>query len=97
MTPENFAYWLQGFFELTGTENITPIQVFQIKEHLKLVFDKKTVEHYNQDGTFFKPSQYTEIKPDFTYWPDVLCCGLNHNKTNMSESFKDILKPTISC
>ncbi|MCS7758614.1 hypothetical protein ACM7I9_09325 [Pseudomonas aeruginosa] len=41
MTPEQFAYWLQGFVELNGaTPNET--QWLQIKDHLKIVFEKRT-------------------------------------------------------
>lgn len=42
MTPENFVYWLQGFFEISGTKNITAEQAKVIKDHLDLVFEKKT-------------------------------------------------------
>jgi len=41
MTHERFVYWLQGFCELT-TEPPTPDQWQSIKEHLSLVFDKRT-------------------------------------------------------
>lgn len=97
MSPENFAYWLQGFLELSGSDDLTQQQVFQIRQHLALVFDKKIVDPYKGNGTFFTPSQYTEIKPDFTYWPEVLCCGLDHGTTDLSESFKNLIKPTVSC
>ena len=41
MTPENFAYWLQGFVEVSG---LTPTedQWEIIKQHLQLVFVKVT-------------------------------------------------------
>lgn len=42
MTPENFAYWLQGFFELTESKELTSEQIQMIKEHLALVFTKVT-------------------------------------------------------
>ncbi len=42
MNEINFCYWLQGFFELTGKERLTSDQVRMIKEHLQLVFEKKT-------------------------------------------------------
>ena len=43
MTPENFAYWLQGFFELTDDGlPLTNTQVEIIKDHLTLVFTKVT-------------------------------------------------------
>lgn len=44
MTPEQFCYWLQGYFEIghidTDMMNATQIQV--VKEHLNLVFQKVT-------------------------------------------------------
>ena len=42
MTPESFTYWLQGFVELSDTDTISEKQWLMIKDHLKLVFDKKT-------------------------------------------------------
>jgi hypothetical protein len=55
MTPENFVYWLQGYFELndaagTSTTSVTPgtlkflseKQLQVIKDHLNLVLHKKT-------------------------------------------------------
>ncbi len=38
MTSRDFAYWLQGFFELTNSETITKEQTLMIKKHLSLVF-----------------------------------------------------------
>lgn len=41
MTPENFAYLIQGMFE--GKTSLTPEQQIQfITDHLKLVFNKVT-------------------------------------------------------
>lgn len=42
MTPENFCYWLQGFFEISKTTEMTALQVEEIKNHLSLVFKKET-------------------------------------------------------
>lgn len=42
MNSEQFAFWLQGFFELTDSNNLTASQVKMIKEHLGLVFSKVT-------------------------------------------------------
>lgn len=42
MTPEQFAYWLQGFNELTAGQQPTPEQWKSITEHLKTVFVKVT-------------------------------------------------------
>lgn len=47
MTPENFAYWLQGYFEVLAAGNdpeaeLTAEQVACIKDHLTLVLTKAT-------------------------------------------------------
>lgn len=43
MTPEQFAYWLQGFVEITdGVERPSEQQWLVIKDHLKQVFEKRT-------------------------------------------------------
>jgi len=40
MTARDFAYWLQGFFELTKDDGkgLTPEQTELVKRHLNLVF-----------------------------------------------------------
>jgi hypothetical protein len=39
MTSREFAYWLQGFFEITGpTATLTSTQVDMVRKHLSLVF-----------------------------------------------------------
>jgi hypothetical protein len=48
MTAENFAYWLQGFFEVSQADELTKEQVQEIKNHLELVFNKVTPD-YNTD------------------------------------------------
>lgn len=42
MTPERFTDWLQGFVEIADSDTISEKQWLIIKDHLKLVFDKKT-------------------------------------------------------
>ncbi len=42
MTPENFVYWLQGFFELSKAEAMNAEQVAEIKNHLALALLKVT-------------------------------------------------------
>lgn len=44
MNEKEFCYWLQGLFELTNIDKINMAQTVIIKDHLKLVFDKKTPE-----------------------------------------------------
>lgn len=42
MNSDQFVFWLQGFFELTESNNLSANQVKMIREHLKLVFNKVT-------------------------------------------------------
>lgn len=42
MNERDFVYWLQGFFELTESKELTPDQVRIIREHLSLVLKKDT-------------------------------------------------------
>lgn len=49
MTPENFCYWLQGYFEMDESSKgpnsfpkLTDAQILTIKDHLQLVFKKVT-------------------------------------------------------
>ncbi len=45
ITPDQFCYWLQGVFEVAGPAALNEDQVKIIREHLALVFDKKTPDH----------------------------------------------------
>ncbi len=38
MTSRDFAFWLQGFFEVSKAETLTAEQMTCIKNHLNLVF-----------------------------------------------------------
>lgn len=38
MKSRDFCFWLQGFFELTDSDEPTPEQVRNIRKHLQLVF-----------------------------------------------------------
>ena len=42
MTPEQFVYWLQGFFEMTDPGPLTQRQAQIIRDHLAMVLNKKT-------------------------------------------------------
>jgi hypothetical protein len=42
MDSLQFAYWLQGFFELSENKELTQKQVQIIKDHLALIFTKVT-------------------------------------------------------
>lgn len=53
MTPEQFAYWLAGFVELTRGQVPDPAQWKSIREHLDTMFNKVTppVEEFRELGT----------------------------------------------
>ncbi len=38
MTSRDFAYWLQGFFEISNPQHLTQEQTDMVKKHLNLVF-----------------------------------------------------------
>lgn len=38
MTPENFCYWLQGYFEIADPKSLSEKELEMIKNHLNLVF-----------------------------------------------------------
>ena len=42
MTQEQFIYWLQGFMEINNPEMLGVRETQIIKDHLALLFDKKT-------------------------------------------------------
>ena len=53
MTPENFTYWLQGFFEVQNPSTLDEVQTQIIKDNLALVFKKETPNYsLNQNSTY---------------------------------------------
>ena len=67
MNADEFAYWLQGFFELSESNQLTDKQVEIIKNHLQLVFEKvtpdATVEDSKKNRRRFHP-QSQELDSD---------------------------------
>lgn len=79
MTPENFVYWLQGYFELNDAAGpgissimpgkldfLKPDQLQVIKDHLKLVLEKKTPAWIPPSGLC--PNNIIRIDPDPVYY-----------------------------
>ena len=53
MNSLDFAYWLKGFFEISGeSKSLNETQVQIIKEHLDLVFEKYTPTSMSSDENF---------------------------------------------
>jgi hypothetical protein len=42
MSSTEFTFWLQGYFEISDNNNLSPQQVQIIRDHLALVFEKVT-------------------------------------------------------
>lgn len=55
MTSRDFAYWLQGFFELAKVEELNKSQTDTIKKHLSLVFKHEI------DPSFGGPEKQEEL------------------------------------
>lgn len=96
MDAQEFTYWLQGFFEISDTDKVSPKQVRIIKDHLKLVFDKQTPDRSddlnepNITGPNIQPfsvpydNQPYRIQPFDPLNPNTVVCsdGENHSKIN---------------
>lgn len=59
MTPDNFVYWLQGYFELkrANGEDISDPFLRTIEDHLKLVFEKETPDRTKSNEDLIKEFQ----------------------------------------
>lgn len=42
MNAQEFAFWLQGYLEMSGAKTLGEKEVQILKDHLALVFEKKT-------------------------------------------------------
>jgi len=88
MTTEQFAYWLQGFIELSDETQPSEQQWLQIKYHLQQVFDKKTPEVKKETlknpPIVTWPGQVAPVNPSpnlipnypfnpNTYTPQIIC------------------------
>lgn len=62
MQSTEFAFWLNGFFEISNQENqeLSAQQVQIIKDHLALVFKKETPTYTTTTGVKFVPLSHIE-------------------------------------
>lgn len=66
MTPEQFVYWLQGYFELSGSNAaLNEVQTKIVQDHLKLVFKKETLER-THSTTYSPPSAPVKLGDSIT-------------------------------
>ena len=92
MNSTDFTYWLQGFVELSESDAVpNEKQWLMIKDHLKLVFDKKTPDRTQTVEE--KMAEYLKqpIRPfdfnkraDTNYWqqPVITCSTSDSTKIN---------------
>lgn len=55
MTTEQFAYWLQGYFEIENPKSLNEEQTQVIKDHLDLVFTKVTPKREKSSNRNLNP------------------------------------------
>ena len=53
MNAEQFVYWLNGYLELSGAQELNAAQVKSVREHLALVLHKVTPPLENLKPTYF--------------------------------------------
>ena len=89
MTPENFCYWMKGFFELLEAGPKTPEklvltieQVEMIQKHLKSVFEEK-IMFSTTSGTSYKIAELTEKHSGPTFVPGT--AGYPHPDTTTTK------------
>ena len=65
MKPDQFCYWMQGFFEISEVQNeeitLTPEQVKMIRAHLNLVFFHAIDPETLKDKTDIEKLKYQKI------------------------------------
>ena len=69
MSSENFAFWLQGFFELTNVTEIDANQTDLIKRHLNMVF-KHDIDPKMGDDTHQQELNQIHNNPTGSLWRD---------------------------
>lgn len=92
MTPANFCYWLQGFFEVTENSDskeikLTEKQINVIRAHLNLVFFHAIDPETLKDKSDVEKLKYQKIHD-----------GAKSGKPISQEEFDEMLikKPTLS-
>lgn len=77
MTSRDFVFWLQGFFEISGSKEITAEQAVIIRNHLNMVFRHEidpsmgSAEHQKDlndthNGILVKPTIYGTNEHNFS-------------------------------
>ena len=82
MNESTFVYWLQGFVEIANTDTISENQWQIIKDHLKLVFDKKTPDRTQEELEYIAKviTPSTPLPTDYKKLSDLIGKELERNK-----------------
>jgi hypothetical protein len=85
MTPENFVYWLQGYFEIHDssdliqkdfiTKGLSEDQVKVIRQHLNLVLKKVTTNIPLSNPVDPLQPTYPQPNPMWPTWGPYTTCG----------------------
>jgi len=99
MSPENFTFWLNGYFEIlalskTPNAELTLQQIVCIKDHLALVFQKVTPKRDRVEKRRVKRKAYETPKEDISdilqldpaFNLDLICTPMKH--VDIEESIK---------
>ena len=76
MTPEQFAYWLQGHIELNGAAMPTQSQWDSIVEHHRTIFTKVTTELDLPPMPEIPAGLLEWPEPDFTKMSTSYCSSI---------------------
>lgn len=93
MTPENFCYWLRGFYEINGETTLTERQSKIISKHLNLVFaeEAKNLPTVSEKSTPKKEATGEEAVEALDKYLEQL------NKSNRSGFKQSEFKPRKYC
>ncbi len=99
MTPENFVYWLQGYFELkrANGEDISDPFFRTIEDHLRLVFENETPDRTKSNEDLIKEFQEKireKFPIDSPYRPSVVWPYPNYPSWVPPSDWKG---PVITC
>lgn len=86
MNAQEFAYWLQGFAELSGDTAPTKAQWKSIREHLGLVFEKVT-----------PPVGLPGFVPKDNHSRPIISTPLTWPPQTSDDSYRDPPRPIVRC
>ena len=95
MTSRDFAYWLQGFFEIYEPQTINKQQVEIIRNHLNLVFKHEIDPSLNEGKTKVEVQELQDIHDGKLDWKKMLKDGPPPKKDkDVVDWIKDKFKPS---